>query len=203
MTKGSGVYLDKYIHSPEPLEGKIRVMLAARMIKDKGIMEYIEAALSLKSEYAGTVQFLLCGDLDTNPTAISKEYLTSICDGEYLQWLGHCPDMISILKTIHIAVLPSYREGLPKSLIEAAATGRAIITTDSAGCKECVIDGYNGFLVPVKNSAALAEKIRFLIDNPEVRKEMGRNSRLYAEQNFSIEDVINTHLEIYKRLIAQ
>jgi glycosyltransferase involved in cell wall biosynthesis len=198
MTNGSGVDLKAVTYSPEPSAGKIRVLLAARMLKDKGIMEYIAATQALKSEYEETVEFLLCGGLDSNPNGISGEYLGSVCDGSYLQWLGYCTDVPSMLRASHIAVLPSYREGTPRFLIEAAATGRPIVTTDAVGCRETVREGYNGFLVPIRDSEALVARLKSLIDDPIMRQEMGINSRRYAEERFSIEDVIGTHLEIYR-----
>ena len=103
-----------------------------------------------------------------------------------------------------IAVLPSYyREGLPKFLIEANAIGRPIITTNSVGCKDAVVDGYNGFVVPIKNARAIAEKLRILIDDPQLRAEMGDHARRYAEQNFSLANVIENHLYIYQSLTVK
>jgi glycosyltransferase involved in cell wall biosynthesis len=203
ITNGSGVdWEHEFQYSQEPIEGKIKVVLCARMLKEKGIMEFVEAAASLKNEYADKVQFLLCGDLDTNPNTVSKEYLDSVCDGEYLKWLGYVSDIISIIRSSHINVLPSYyREGLPKSLIEAAAIGRPIITTDNVGCRECVLDGYNGFIVPVKNVEQLAHKIEILLNDTTLRIQMGKNSRSFAEKHFGIKDVVAKHLEIYEQIL--
>ena len=113
-------------------------------------------------------------------------------------------DVLELLKQCHIVAFPSYyKEGLPKSLIEATAIGRPIITTNSIGCKETVDDGYNGFLIPVKDIDALADKLELLIGNDALRQEMGKNSRRLAEDNFSIDQVVAKHLEIYGSLIKK
>jgi glycosyltransferase involved in cell wall biosynthesis len=204
MIKGSGVELDKYTYIPEPTSAKIRVIFTARMIVEKGVYTLIEAAQKLKENYYHKVEFLLCGGLDNNPFAIIKEYLHSVSDGTYIQWLGHRSDVLDLLKSSHIMVFPSYyREGVPKSLIEAAAVGRPIITTNSIGCKETVIDGYNGYLIPVKDSSALADKLKILIENENRRIEMGKNSRSLAEKEFSIDNVIAKHLFAYQKVLTK
>ena len=199
--KGSGVNLNEYCYTPEPETGKIRVLLTARMIEEKGIFVLTDAAELLREQYQNKVEFLLCGGLDDNPKAIKKEELETRCDGKYIQWLGYRTDVLDLLKGCHIVAFPSYyKEGLPKSLIEATAIGRPIVTTDSIGCRETVVDGYNGYLIPIKNSKALADKLQVLFDNKELRIKMGRNSRMLAERDFSIENVIEKHLKIYSLL---
>lgn len=199
--KGSGVNLNEYCYTPEPETGKIRVLLTARMIEEKGIFVLTDAAELLREQYQNKVEFLLCGGLDDNPKAIKKEELEAKCDGKYIQWLGYRTDVLDLLKGCHIVAFPSYyKEGLPKSLIEATAIGRPIVTTDSIGCRETVVDGYNGYLIPIKNSKALADKLQVLFDNKELRIKMGRNSRMLAERDFSIENVIEKHLKIYSLL---
>ena len=201
MIKGSGVDLQQFCYSPEPEEGKIKVLLTARMIVEKGIFVLTDAALKLKEQYKGKVQFLLCGGLDDNPKAIREEELQAVCDGEYIQWLGYRTDVLNLLKDCHIVAFPSYyKEGLPKSLIEATAVGRPIVTTNSIGCKETVVDGYNGYLIPVKDSDTLADRLKRLIEDKALRQEMGKNSRRLAEWDFSIENVVRRHLEIYEDL---
>jgi glycosyltransferase involved in cell wall biosynthesis len=173
------------------------------MIKEKGVFELIEAANILKEKYQNKVRFLLCGGIDDNPKAISKEELKKNCDNDYIQWLGYRTDVKELLEKSHIVAFPSYyKEGLPKSLIEACAIGRPIVTTDSIGCKDAVIDGYNGFLIPIKNSQALAGKLEILIKDKALRMQMGRNSRKLAERDFSIEKVIEKHIEIYNLLLS-
>lgn len=201
MIKGSGVDLVQYAYTSEPKGRKIKVLFTARMIVEKGVFVLTEAALKLKAEYKNKVEFLLCGGLDDNPKAIKEGELKAVCDGEYIQWLGYRTDVLELLKSCHIVAFPSYyKEGLPKSLIEATAVGRPIVTTNSIGCKETVVDGYNGYLIPVKDSDSLAEKLRILFEDEKLRLDMGRNSRKWAEENFSIENVIQKHLEIYNQL---
>ncbi len=202
FTNGSGINLKDYDYTPEPIDGKIKVIFTARMIEDKGPMILIDAAKKLEADYKDQVQFLLCGGLDTNPNGITKEVLEDKCDGEYIQWLGHRKDIHTLLNQSHIMAFPSwYREGLPKSVIEAAAIGRPVVTTDSVGCRDTVIDGKTGFIIPIKDSEALASKLKTLFDNVALRKKMGENARKYAEEKFSIEDVVQTHISIYNSLL--
>ena len=201
MIKGSGVDLNLYCYTPEPENRKVRVLFTARMIVEKGVFVLVDAALKLKEQYKDKVEFLLCGGLDDNPKAIKEEELKTVCDGEYIQWLGYRTDVLELLKSCHIVAFPSYyKEGLPKSLIEATAVGRPIVTTNSIGCKETVIDGYNGYLIPIKYSDTLAERLKILFEDEGLRQNMGRNSRMLAEKDFSIENVIQKHLEIYNQL---
>lgn len=203
MIKGSGIDLSLFKYVPEPENLPIKIVLTSRMVKDKGIFVLAEAAELLRNDYENKVHFLLYGGLHPNPTSLKKEDLDKICDGKYIKWMGHITDVKTVLEHSHIVTLPSfYREGLPKSLIEGAAIGRPIVTTDSIGCRDTVIDGYNGFIIPIKNSQALADKLRVLIDNRDLRIVMGKNSRLFAEQNFSLDTVIKIHLKIYKELIT-
>ncbi|WP_025880858.1 glycosyltransferase family 4 protein [Segatella baroniae] len=200
--KGSGVDLKDYCYTPEPKEGKIKVILTARMIVEKGIFLLTEAAERLRSKYEDNVEFLLVGGLDDHPGAITEQQLKETCDGKYIQWLGYRTDVCDLLKQSHIVAFPSYyMEGLPKSLIEADAIGRPIITSNSVGCKETVVDGVNGFLIKPKDVDALTEKLDLLISNTELRQKMGRESRTYAEKSFDIEVVKEGHLNIYDELI--
>lgn len=201
-TMGSGIDLNEYAFCPEPDEGKIRILFTARMVEDKGVLVLCDAALALKAEYASDVEFLLCGGLDTNPNAVTEDKLNRICDGTYIQWLGRRDDVLELLRSCHIFAFPSYyKEGLPKSCIEAAAVGRPVVTCDSTGCRDAVKDGVTGFLVPVRDSVALADRLRYLIENKSERVRMGEAARVFAQQNFSIEDVVDLHLEIYRRLM--
>lgn len=201
-TMGSGIDLDSYSYSPESADGKFKVLFTARMVEDKGVLVLIDAAEKLRASYSDKVEFLLCGGLDTNPLAISRERLNELCDGVYIKWLGKRSDVHQLLEKSHIFAFPSYyKEGLPKSCIEAAAVGRPIITCDSTGCKDTVIDGHTGFLIPIKDSDALAAALKKLVDNPQLRKDMGRKAREFAVSKFDINDVIKVHLDIYSRLI--
>lgn len=202
--KGSGVDLNQFCYTPEPEEGKIKVMLTARMIVEKGIFLLTEAAERLRSKYEDKVEFLLVGGLDDHPGAITKEQLEAVCDGKYIQWLGYRTDILDLLKQCHIMAFPSYyMEGLPKSLIEADAIGRPIITSNSVGCKETLVDGYNGFLIQPKDVDALTAKLDLLLSDKELRIKMGKNARKYAEDYFSIEIVKERHLAIYNELLKK
>lgn len=200
-TMGSGINLDQYKYTEEPKSDKLRVLFTARMVEDKGVLVLIEAANILREKYQDKVEFLLCGGLETNPLAVSKEKLDELCDGTYIQWLGKRSDVQNLLESSHVFAFPSYyKEGLPKSCIEAAAIGRPIITCDSVGCRDTVIDGETGYLVPKKDSKAVAEKLDILFRDNELRKTMGLKSRKYAEEKFSIEDVIQVHIDIYNNI---
>ena len=199
--KGSGIDLNEFKYVQEPDSETLKVVFTARMVREKGVIELIEAAERLRKEYEGRVEFWLCGRLAVNADAVSKEELESRCDGRYIKWLDFQKDIRSILEQCHIMAFPSYyREGVPKSLIDACAVGRPIVTTNSIGCKDVVDDGVNGFLIPVKDSEALAEKLRILIEDKELRIRMGKASRAKAEKEFDIEKVIKKHLEIYRTI---
>lgn len=204
LIKGSGVDLTDYCYTPEPTDGKIKVILTARMIVEKGIFLLTEAAERLRSKYESSVEFLLVGGLDDHPGAITENQLRKVCDGNYIKWLGYRTDVRDLLKQSHIVAFPSYyMEGLPKSLIEADAIGRPIITSNSVGCKEAVIDGENGFLIKPKDVDTLTEKLDLLIENTELRQKMGKASRQYAEKYFDIEVVKERHLNIYNELLGK
>ena len=199
--KGSGVALNDFKYVPESESETLKVVFTARMVKEKGVIELIEAAEKLRKDYEGKLEFWLCGRLAVNFDAVSKEELEARCDGRYIKWLDFQKDIKSILEQCHIMAFPSYyREGIPKSLIDACAVGRPIVTTNSIGCKDVVDDGVNGFLVPVKDSEALAQKLRILIEDKALRVRMGKAAREKAEREFSLEKVIEKHLEIYSRL---
>lgn len=201
--KGSGIDLSLFCYKPEPDSKTIKVLFTGRMVKEKGVLVLIQAAELLRREYEGKVEFLLCGGLHNNPKALKEKELNALCDGKYIKWLGFRKDVKELLESSHIVAFPSYyREGVPKSLIEACAIGRPIITTDSIGCKDTVDDGKNGYLIPVKDSKALAEKLHLLIEDKVLREEMGKHSRQKAEKEFSIDEVIETHLKIYNELAA-
>lgn len=200
--KGSGVDLNKFNYTPEVEDGTLKVILTARMIVEKGIYLLTEAAERLRNKYEGKVEFWLVGMIDDHPGAPTKEELESHCDGKYIQWLGYRTDVKELLKKSHIMAFPSYyMEGLPKSLIEADAIGRPIITTNSVGCKETVVDGENGFLIAPKDVDTLTEKLDILLSDKELRQKMGKAGRAYAEKYFDIEVVIERHLNIYNELV--
>ena len=202
--KGSGVDLKDFAYTSEPTEGKIIIILTARMIVEKGIFILTEAAEHLRKGYEDKAEFWLVGGIDDHPGAITKEQLDAVCDGQYIKWLGYRTDVKELLKQCHIVAFPSYyMEGLPKSLIEANAIGRPIITCNSVGCKDTVEDGVNGFLIPTKDVTALEGKLKLLIDNAKLRQRMGQAARAKAEQEFSLDSVVEKHLSIYNELIGK
>ena len=146
---------------------------------------------------------MLAGDIDkNNPSGFSLDDLKKINKKNYVEILGYQKNIYSIYEKSHIICLPSYREGLPKSLIEAAAAGKAVVTTDVPGCRQAIVPNVTGILVPVKDSTKLADAIKYLIDNPQKRISMGRAGRKFAEKEFPIEKIIQYHLEIYKDLLS-
>ncbi|NCC03123.1 MAG: glycosyltransferase family 1 protein [Proteobacteria bacterium] len=197
MIKGSGVDLTEYRPTPEP-EGTPVVVLPARLLADKGIYEFVEAARLVKG--AGvSARFCLVGAIDTgNPTALKESEVTSWCQEGVIEHWGHRSDMPAVLEQANIVALPSYREGLPKALIEAAACARAVVTTDTSGCRDAILAGETGLLVPVKDAKALAEATKELITQPAKRYAMGAKGRRLAEETFDIQNVIQKHMVIYK-----
>lgn len=201
FTNGSGIDLKEYSYVPESSESKTNVIFTARMVKEKGVYDLIEAAESLKALYKDKVVFKLCGRLTPNKTGITEEYMREHCDGEYICWLGERNDIKRLLEQSHIMAFPSYyREGVPKSLIEASAIGRPIITCDSVGCRDVVDDGVNGFLIEPQNVKQLADALKKLIDDSDLRNKMGKAARNKAERLYDIKHVVNTHLRIYGEL---
>jgi len=200
--KGSGVDLVKYERSPFPPFDRIKILLPIRMLWDKGVKELREASELLKDKYHDQLQIILSGLADEdNKAGVPASYLNDWQDGDYVVWIGYQKDMVKVYKDSHIVILPSYREGMPKTLIEACAIGRAIITTDAIGCRECVDEGSNGLKVPVYSVRELANAIEKLIVNPDLIENMGCQSRIKAEREFDVNAVIKKHLEIYKGLL--
>ena len=198
LIKGSGVDLNVFAYAPKPVGEKIRIVLSARMLWDKGVGEFVEAARLLYPQYGHLAEFLLAGKYDPeNKAFVPLPQLQQWNAEGVVQWIGHQEDMVSLLRDTDIVVLPSYREGLPKSLIEACAIGRPIVTTDVPGCREVVQEGVNGLLVPEKNSTELAKAIEKLIQNPHIRTEMGKKGREIAEKEFDIRAVIAQTRAIY------
>jgi glycosyltransferase involved in cell wall biosynthesis len=200
IIEGSGIDLNEFKFVPESNPDVIRILYTGRLLRDKGIVELIEASRILKNKYGTKVSVLLAGDIDPeNRASLTKSQVENWQDEGIIEWLGFQKDIFSLLASSHIVVLPSYREGLPKSLIEACAVGRPIVTTNVPGCRDVVTDGLNGLLVPVRDSASLAEALEKLIGNDSLRSEMGRQGRAVAERKFSIESVLNKTFAIYER----
>jgi glycosyltransferase involved in cell wall biosynthesis len=199
MIRGSGVYLDTFKPAPEP-DGPVTVVVPSRLLRDKGIAEFVEAARILRRQ-GSAARFVVAGDApEENPDTFPKAILDAWKAEGVVEFWGFRSDMPEVLRQAHIVVLPSYREGLPKALIEAAACGRPVVTTDTPGCRDAIIENETGRLVPVRDSRALAEAMRSLIDDTATRRSMGIAARQFAEQEFSIDHVTRRHLEIYRGL---
>jgi len=178
---GIGVNL-RYWTATQSVSDPITFMLAARLLREKGVIEYIEAARIVKKRFPST-RFLLLGSTDVNPSSLSHNQLETWVNESLIEWPGH----VSVkpwLEQTSVYVLPSYREGLPRSTQEAMAMSRPIITTDVPGCRETVVDGLNGFLVPARDSVALAEAMIKFVQQPELIDRMGKESRLLAAKRY-------------------
>ena len=179
---GSGVDMSFFKQKPVP-QG-INVLMVARLVWSKGIREYLHAAKMVHSKYPES-HFVLVGGLDENSEALSKDELNSLINDGTIIYKGYQNDVRPFLEECSIFVLPSYHEGKGTAILEAQSVGRVIVTTNAPGCSETVIDGYNGFLVPVKDGDALADKIIYLINNPALITEMGKNAHDYCSKVFS------------------
>ncbi len=201
LIKGSGVELSRFAPSPRP-EGPPLVVLPARMLRDKGIVELVEAA-RLVRRARPDVRFALVGGNDSeNPATISTAELEGWVREGVVEWWGHRRDMPEVLRQASLVVLPSYREGLPLALAEAAASGRAIVTTDVPGCREVVRHGETGWLVPPRESAPLARAIaEALSDEVELDRRAAASRRL-AERELSIDAVVSQTLDVYRELLG-
>lgn len=200
LIKGAGVDLDFFAFTPIPKDLPVKIVFIGRMIREKGVVDIIRAASIIKQKYEDKVEFILCGALSSNPSALSEEEIGRLADGKYIRWMNHIKDVRSVLQESSIFCLPSHREGFPKSAIEASAVGRPILTYDSVGCRDTVIQGKNGYKVPLKDYESLAEKLDFLISHPDVCHRMGKVSRKIAENNYNIDTVVKKHLEIYDKI---
>ena len=200
LIRGAGVQIDYKFKEKKKINKIITVSLVARMLKDKGIFEYVEAAKILKKKNIKS-RFLLIGDVDAkNPTSIKTNTLKYWHEQKIIEWLGWIKDVKKVLLETDILCLPSYREGLPKALIEGAAIGLPLVTTNTVGCKEVVIDGLNGYLVPIKDSKNLSLAIEKLIKDENLRFKMGKESFKMAVSKFSANIVNSQTLSLYEDL---
>jgi len=203
IINGSGVDLSVYNFKPIP-QGTPIVLFPSRFLIDKGFKEFIEAA-KIVNLYEKKAHFIMIGDIDlSNPSSLSRHEIDQYKisgDVEFFEYLDEGLKEIYPLATM--VVLPSYREGFPKVLIEAAACGRAIVTTDVPGCRDAIDKGKTGLLVAARDSEMLASAIKELLDNTELCRNMGKAGRVRAERLFDINLVVSTHMEIYKNLLMK
>lgn len=202
LIRGSGVDLEAFKPTVPP-PGVPLVVLPARLLWDKGVGEFVEAARRLKA--AGVrARFALVGDTDLeNHSAVPPETLKAWkAEGAVEVWERR-EDMPAVLASCHLVCLPSYREGMPKALLEAAASARACVTADVPGCRDAVRDGITGLLVPARDAVALAKALRRLLEDPELRARMGEHARRWAEEKFSQEKVAADTLALYRELLGE
>lgn len=199
LIRGSGVDLDRFKSTPLPPDVPI-VMFAGRMLWAKGVGEFVRAAERLTADGI-RARFVLVGEPDrANPWCVPIEKLKAWDSAGVAEWWGQRQDMPQVIAQAYVFCLPSYREGLPKALLEAAACGRPLVVTDISGCREVVRPGQNGILVPVRNHDALANAIRTLLEDRARAAAMGRRSREIAEAEFGIETVVDQTLNLYKEI---
>jgi glycosyltransferase involved in cell wall biosynthesis len=202
VIRGSGVDLTKFFPSEENNNTPPIILLASRMLWDKGVGEFVEAADKVNSGEQ-KARFVLVGKPDkNNPKSIERKQLEKWNETGMIEWWGFHEDMPQVLQNSDIVVLPSYYEGVPKVLIEAAACGKPIITTNVPGCREIVKDGYNGYLVEEKNSKDLADKALTLLADKKERIEMGEKGRKFASEHFSLKSTKERTLALYRSLLS-
>jgi glycosyltransferase involved in cell wall biosynthesis len=200
LIRGSGVDLAQFQAVPEPPGAPVAIMVA-RLLVDKGVREFVAAA-RLAAGHPGGLRWVLAGSPDKgNPASVANEEFAAWRREGVVECLGEQNDIASLYAKSHIAVLPSYREGLPKSLIEAAACGRPIVTTDVPGCRDAMGPGVTGLLVPARDAKALCETALLLAGDGALRREMGAAARRLAEREFDIRHVVQRHLDLYTSLM--
>lgn len=202
LIRGAGVSLSDFPPCSEPT-GPPVILLVARMLRDKGIGEFVEAARLLRADGL-QARFLLVGAPDpANPASIDRERLEAWQREGTVEWLGRRDDIAVLLAGSHVVCLPSYREGLPKALAEAAAAGRPIVTTDVPGCREVVRDGIEGLLVPPRDAVGLAAALKRLLTDQALRLRLGQAARARAVEYFSTARIDQETLAVYRRLLER
>ena len=204
LIKGSGVNHIEFKYAlPKAIE-KVNITFTGRILKDKGILELIKAVEILPTKIRSKVVLNIYGKIDLeNPAHITEKELKKLLKPNFIIWHGNSNDIKNVLALSDIYCLPSYREGLPKSTIEAMAIGRPIITTNAPGCEDTVLEGVNGFKVNVKDFKTLSEKLQILIGDEPLRIKMGKKSREIFEENFTLDKVIKQTFELYDSLIVK
>ena len=196
-TNGSGINLERFPSSPPPMppDEPVTFLMIARLLQDKGVREFVRAAEMLRSDYP-KAQFVVVGPHDPLlPHALPADELEQWKVNGVVSFIGGVKDVRPFLKECSVYVLPSYREGTPRSVLEAMATGRPVITTDTAGCRETVVDWVNGFLVPVKSARGLASRMKIFLRQPDLIDVMGRNSLAMAQEKYDVNQVNRVILE--------
>lgn len=187
VVNGSGVDIDKFVVTPIP-QGPVSFLLIARLLADKGVREYVEAARRIRKDRPDIV-FGVVGWVDENPNAVAQTELDEWISNNTIKYYGRLKDVRPAIAETSVFVLPSYREGTPRTVLEAMAMGRPVVTTDAPGCRETVIDGYNGFLVPIKSVDQLVAAMVRFIRSPELVSKMGDNAREIAVNKYDVKKV--------------
>ena len=204
LIKGSGVNHNDFKYNPPSKKDKLSITYTGRILKDKGIIELINAVEILPKEIKSKVVLNIYGKIDfDNPTHIAEKEIKKLLKPNLIIWHGNTDDIKAVLIETDIYCLPSYREGLPKSTLEAMAIGRPIVTTNAPGCEDTVLEGVNGLKVNIKDHIALSKKLQTLIEDEALRIEMGKNSRKLFEKEFTLEKVVNQTFEIYNFLLKR
>jgi len=202
LIRGSGVDLEQFAYTDEP-EAPITFLLVGRMLRDKGVAEFVAAAQGVRRTHPEW-RFRLAGDVDPgNPASLTHAQMMAWHRAGDVEWLGHCEDVAAQMRAAHVVCLPSYREGLPKTLLEAAACGRAMIASDIAGCREVLSDRVNGLMVPPRTVEPLTRAMLTLGEDPALRERFRRTSREKAEAAFSVQDVVRHTFRVYDQLLPQ
>jgi glycosyltransferase involved in cell wall biosynthesis len=201
---GSGADLKRFAYSPAPQKKPLRFLLTARMLKEKGVYLFADAARYFKEKYGDKVEFSLLGFCDSsNPSSVTINEINTWVGQGIINYLGVTDKVENVIKDVHCVVLPSYyREGVPKSLLEAGAMGKPIITTDNVGCRETVVDGFNGYLCNPRSLSSLIDAMeKIIISTEEEIKQLGENSRKHIADNFDETIVIDRYLSSINKAI--
>ena len=194
IVNGSGIDTQQFEPAPFP-DGPTRFLLIARLLGDKGIREYVAAAGKIRA-LGWDAGFHIVGGLDSNPDGIAAAEVASWTQGGIIDWHDTVSDVRPHIAAAHVYVLPSYREGTPRTVLEAMAMGRPIVTSDAPGCRETVRDGVNGFLVPPRDTGALVEAMLKFLEDPSLIGRMGSESRRYVVEKYDVDKVNASMLEV-------
>lgn len=215
LIRGEGVDVDFFLPVDAAKRDELRselnltrdtviILMTARLIREKGVLEFCQAARILKEKYKDQVHFVVIGDIDRgNPSCLSWDDLEEFRNTGIVQFTGHMDEPQPYFAASDIYCLPSYREGLPVTVLEAMASGLPVVTTDAPGCRETIDEGDSGFLVPVRDVNSLVDRLDRLIQDPALRERMGRAGREKAVREFSVEKIVDQHLALYDEILYQ
>ena len=199
IISGSGVDLDIFKPAEKSFDHSLTVVMAARALKDKGVREYFKAANEIKPRFDKEIKFYFYGDYDPdNPTSLTENELIELNSSNCVKICGFSHDMHKVLAKAHLFVLPSYREGFPKVVMEASASGCVSLVSDVPGCRDAIVPGKTGFLFEKKSSNAIVAVLENCIKNRLLLSEMSKLSRIHAEQNFSVRKIVDEHMQVYE-----